>query len=44
MQFVYGTGMEAFLKRADELAATYGAGFAVEAKARDALRDFQPTY
>ena len=27
MQFIYGTGVEAFLQRADELAAKYGSGF-----------------
>ncbi|RID98591.1 3-hydroxyacyl-CoA dehydrogenase NAD-binding domain-containing protein [Simplicispira hankyongi] len=44
MQFIYGTGVEAFLRRADELAAKYGAGFALDARAREALKKFQPTY
>ncbi|WP_426306403.1 3-hydroxyacyl-CoA dehydrogenase NAD-binding domain-containing protein [Acidovorax facilis] len=44
MQFIYGTGLEAFLKRADELAAKYGTGFLVDEKVRDAVRNSQPTY
>jgi len=44
MQFIYGTGVEAFLKRADELAAKYGSGFTLETKVRDAVREFQPRY
>ena len=44
MQFIYGTGIEAFLHRADELAAKYGAGFALDTRAREALKKFQPTY
>ena len=37
-------GIEAFLRRADELAAKYGAGFALDTRAREALKKFQPTY
>ena len=44
MQFIYGTGIEAFLRRADKLAAKYGAGFALDTRAREALKKFQPTY
>jgi len=44
MQFIYGTGVEAFLARADELAQRFGAGFALDAAARDAIARFQPRY
>lgn len=44
MQFIYGTGIEAFLQRADELASRHGAGFALDAAARDAIRKHQPHY
>ena len=44
MQFVYGADIEAFFKCADELAAKYGAGFALETKVREAIREFQPAY
>src|SRR5690606_26416677 len=37
MQFIYGTGIEAFLRRADVLTARYGAGFAVDANARETI-------
>jgi 3-hydroxyacyl-CoA dehydrogenase/enoyl-CoA hydratase/3-hydroxybutyryl-CoA epimerase len=43
-QFIYGTGVGAFLKRADELAAKYGAQFSVDAKTRDSIEGFRPTY
>ena len=44
MQFIYGMGVEAFLQRADELAARYGTGFALDAKVREVVRNFHPTY
>ena len=43
-QFIDGTGVEAFLQRADELAAKHGAGFAVDAKVREAIEKFRPVY
>ena len=43
MQFIYGTGVDAFLKRADELAAKYGQGFMLDAVARTATWRFRPT-
>lgn len=44
MQFVYGTGIDAFLARAKELAAKYGPGFAVTPEVEAAIRKFEPKY
>lgn len=44
MQFVYGTGIDAFLKRAKELAAKYGPGFAVTPEVEAAIRKFEPKW
>ncbi|WP_313081542.1 3-hydroxyacyl-CoA dehydrogenase NAD-binding domain-containing protein [Pulveribacter sp.] len=44
MQFIYGTGVPAFLRRADELAQRHGAGFALDARARAAIEQHQPRY
>lgn len=44
MQFIYGTGIEVFLARADELAQRFGPGFALDAAARSAIERFQPRY
>ena len=44
MQFIYGMGIEAFEKRADELAAQFGEGFALDKKARDAIARHRPVY
>ena len=44
MQFIYGMGIEAFTKRADELAAQFGEGFALDKKARDAIARHRPVY
>jgi 3-hydroxyacyl-CoA dehydrogenase/enoyl-CoA hydratase/3-hydroxybutyryl-CoA epimerase len=44
MQFIYGTGIDAFLRRAQELAAKYGPGFAVSAQVQDAIRKHEPKY
>jgi 3-hydroxyacyl-CoA dehydrogenase/enoyl-CoA hydratase/3-hydroxybutyryl-CoA epimerase len=44
MQFIYGTGMDAFLARAETLASKHGAGFVVTAKVKDTIRSFQPVY
>ena len=44
MQFIYGMGVDAFLRRADELAERHGAGFALDDKAREAIRTHQPQY
>jgi 3-hydroxyacyl-CoA dehydrogenase / enoyl-CoA hydratase / 3-hydroxybutyryl-CoA epimerase len=44
MQFIYGMGVEAFEQRAAELAATYGAGFALTDEVKAAIRKYQPQY
>lgn len=44
MQFIYGTGIEAFLGRARELAAQYGPGFVVTPEVEAAIRSHQPRY
>ena len=44
MQFIYGMGIEAFEKRADELAAQFGEGFRLAPEVRAAVRQFEPVY
>jgi 3-hydroxyacyl-CoA dehydrogenase/enoyl-CoA hydratase/3-hydroxybutyryl-CoA epimerase len=44
MQFIYGTGIDAFCARAAELADQYGPGFAVTAKVQETIRAHQPVY
>ena len=44
MQFIYGTGVEAFVQRADELATKYGPGFVLETKVREAIGISMPRY
>ncbi len=44
MQFIYGMGIEAFEKRAAELAAQFGPGFALTAEVKAAIRQYQPVY
>jgi 3-hydroxyacyl-CoA dehydrogenase/enoyl-CoA hydratase/3-hydroxybutyryl-CoA epimerase len=44
MQFIYGTGIDAFLQRAEVLAGRYGPGFAVSPQVQDAIRRFEPRY
>ncbi len=44
MQFIYGMGIAAFVKRADELAARFGAGFALTPEVKDAIERFTPVY
>jgi 3-hydroxyacyl-CoA dehydrogenase / enoyl-CoA hydratase / 3-hydroxybutyryl-CoA epimerase len=44
MQFIYGMGVEAFVKRSAELAAKYGAGFVVTDEVVKTIRAFQPVY
>ena len=44
MQFIYGMGVEAFVKRAAELAAQYGEGFALTDSVKAAILQHQPQY
>ena len=44
MQFIYGTGIDAFLHRAEVLAARFGPGFVVAPQVKDAIRRHQPQY
>ena len=44
MQFIYGMGIDNFLRRADELASRYGDGFAVSSDVRETIRKFRPVY
>ena len=44
MQFIYGTGIDAFIERADALAARFGPGFALSGAVRDTIRRHQPVY
>jgi len=44
MQFIYGTGIDAFFHRAEVLAGKYGNGFAVSPAVKDAVRRFEPRY
>jgi 3-hydroxyacyl-CoA dehydrogenase/enoyl-CoA hydratase/3-hydroxybutyryl-CoA epimerase len=44
MQFIYSMGVEAFLKRAGELAVQYGPGFVLSDEVKAAIRKHQPVY
>lgn len=44
MQFVYGTGIDAFLHRAEVLASRYGPGFVVAPQVKEAIRRFEPRW
>ena len=44
MQFIYGMGIDAFEKRAKELAAKYGDGFALNKEAQEIIKRFVPVY
>jgi 3-hydroxyacyl-CoA dehydrogenase / enoyl-CoA hydratase / 3-hydroxybutyryl-CoA epimerase len=44
MQFIYGTGIDAFCERAAQLADKYGPGFVITAPVKDAIRRHQPVY
>jgi 3-hydroxyacyl-CoA dehydrogenase/enoyl-CoA hydratase/3-hydroxybutyryl-CoA epimerase len=44
MQFIYGMGVEAFVKRAAELTAQFGPGFALTNEVVKTIREFQPVY
>ena len=44
MQFIYGTGIDAFITRADALAAKFGPGFALTGAVKDSIRAHEPRY
>ncbi|OOG51889.1 3-hydroxyacyl-CoA dehydrogenase NAD-binding domain-containing protein [Polaromonas sp. C04] len=44
MQFIYSMGVDAFVQRADALAAKFGPGFALTAQVKDTIRKHQPVY
>jgi 3-hydroxyacyl-CoA dehydrogenase/enoyl-CoA hydratase/3-hydroxybutyryl-CoA epimerase len=44
LQFIYSQGVDAFAARAAELAAQFGAGFALTPEVIDALKKHQPVY
>ena len=44
MQFIYGMGMEAFEKRAAELATQFGPGFGLTNEVKAAIRQYQPVF
>jgi 3-hydroxyacyl-CoA dehydrogenase/enoyl-CoA hydratase/3-hydroxybutyryl-CoA epimerase len=44
MQFIYGIGIDAFVKRADELAVKFGAGFALTDEVKATVLGYQPVY
>ena len=44
MQFIYGTGIDQFVQRADALAGKFGAGFVLTDAVKDSIRTHQPVY
>ncbi|WP_066266143.1 3-hydroxyacyl-CoA dehydrogenase NAD-binding domain-containing protein [Hydrogenophaga palleronii] len=44
LQFIYGTGIEAFERRCAELATRHGAGFVLDDAVKAAIRQHQPKY
>jgi 3-hydroxyacyl-CoA dehydrogenase/enoyl-CoA hydratase/3-hydroxybutyryl-CoA epimerase len=44
MQFIYGTGIDAFFHRSEVLASKYGSGFALAPAVKEAVRRFEPRY
>lgn len=44
MQFIYGMGIDAFVKRSDELAAKFGDGFTLDDDVKAAMARYQPVY
>ncbi len=44
MQFIYGIGLDAFSRRCDELAARFGAGFALTDEVKQCICQHQPVY
>ncbi|GAC1603727.1 MAG: 3-hydroxyacyl-CoA dehydrogenase NAD-binding domain-containing protein [Ramlibacter sp.] len=44
LQFIYGTGIDAFCARAEALAGRHGPGFALTARVKEAIRAHQPRW
>jgi 3-hydroxyacyl-CoA dehydrogenase/enoyl-CoA hydratase/3-hydroxybutyryl-CoA epimerase len=44
MQFIYGMGLDAFARRADELAQSHGAGFALSDAVKESIRKNEPVW
>ncbi len=44
LQFIYGTGIDAFCGRAAQLSEKYGPGFALSGNVKDAIRAHQPAW
>ncbi len=44
MQFIYGMGVDTFVKRSAELAAKFGEGFVMTDAVVKTIRAFQPAY
>jgi 3-hydroxyacyl-CoA dehydrogenase/enoyl-CoA hydratase/3-hydroxybutyryl-CoA epimerase len=44
MQFIYSMGVDAFVKRAGELSAQYGPGFALSDEVKATIKKHQPVY
>ena len=44
MQFIYSMGIDAFVRRADALAAQFGPGFALTEQVKATIRKHQPVY
>jgi 3-hydroxyacyl-CoA dehydrogenase/enoyl-CoA hydratase/3-hydroxybutyryl-CoA epimerase len=44
MQFIYGMGIDAFVKRSDELSAKFGDGFALTDEVKATITRYQPVY
>lgn len=44
LQFIYGTGIDTFLHRAEVLASRHGSGFVIAPQVKDAIRKHRPEY
>lgn len=44
LQFIYGTGVDAFFHRAETLAAKFGPGFVIAPQVKDAVRKHEPRW
>ena len=44
MQFIYGSGIDQFIRRAEVLAGKFGTGFVLSDAVKDSIRSHQPVY